>query len=371
MGIPDHHRPPLSENGIERYGLHLSRRDLADAVAAGVIATDHASALWRFLGYRAAIDARPRFDLVHLLWYAGALIVIGAMGLFSTLAFSRFGGGALTATAAVYAVGFSLAGHAFWHRQGMRVPGGLLVTVAVTMAPLATYGVQDALGWWTHGDPGAYRDFFVWIKGSWLPMDLAAVAAGLVALRFYRFPFLIAPIAVALWFMSMDIAPWVLGSDWGHWEGRRLVSLWFGLGVLAVAWTVDVRARGDSAFWLHLFGLLTFWGALSLADSAGPLANAHFALINAGLLFLSVFLQRRAYAVFGAIGIAQYLGYLSYGVFKDSLLFPFALSGIGVAVIGTGLLYYRYGRAIEDWVGRALPAFLSALRPAHARAPRA
>lgn len=28
-----------------------------------------------------------RFDLVHVLWYAGGLIVIGAMGLFTTVAF--------------------------------------------------------------------------------------------------------------------------------------------------------------------------------------------------------------------------------------------------------------------------------------------
>ena len=65
------------------------------------------------------------------------------------------------------------------------------------MAPLFTYGVQDALGWWTHAEPGNYRDFYIWIKASWLPMELATIAAGVVALRIWRFPFLIAPIAFA------------------------------------------------------------------------------------------------------------------------------------------------------------------------------
>ena len=57
----------------------------------------------------------PRFDFAHLLWYAGALIVMTAMGLFSTLAFSQMGGAALTVTAVVYAAAFTAAGHYLWH----------------------------------------------------------------------------------------------------------------------------------------------------------------------------------------------------------------------------------------------------------------
>ena len=58
--------------------------------------------------------------------------------------------------------------------------------------------------------------------------------------------------------------------------------------------------------------------------------------MNVALLFVSVFLGRRVYAVFGVIGIAFYLGNLANQVFRDSLLFPFALSLIGVAVIAVG-----------------------------------
>jgi hypothetical protein len=142
------------------------------------------------------------------------------------------------------------------------------------MAPLFVYGVQDARGWWTHAEPGNYRDFYVWIRASWLPMELATIAAGLAALRFWRFPFLVAPIAFALWFMSMDLVPWVFGADWDSWEQRRIVSLWFGLAMLLVAWAVDVRAQGDFAFWLHPFGLLAFWCGLTLLDSDSKLAQS-------------------------------------------------------------------------------------------------
>jgi hypothetical protein len=68
--------------------VEVARDDVDRAVAAGVIRADQAEALWRFMRAKAAAPKpaiRPRFDLVHLLWYAGALIVIGAMGLFTSL----------------------------------------------------------------------------------------------------------------------------------------------------------------------------------------------------------------------------------------------------------------------------------------------
>ena len=102
--------------------------------------------------------APPHFDFAHLLWYAGALIVMTAMGLFSTLAFSQMGGRALTVTR--------------WSMPSPSRPpaiicgtsrtaqsGGLLIAIAVSMAPLAVYGIQDALDLWGQfGKPGTVQD---------------------------------------------------------------------------------------------------------------------------------------------------------------------------------------------------------------------
>ncbi len=353
--------------------MQYSEDDLRAAARAGAIGAAELDRLVAFLAKRASStgDATPvaRFDAAHLLWYAGALIVIGAMGLFSTVAFSQMGGRALAACAIIYAIAFTFAGHHLWHRKNLRTPGGLLITVAVSMAPLAVFGIQEELGWWSKfGNPGTVRDFYIWIKGSWVFMEIAAIVAGLVALRFYRFPFIVSIIAVALWFMSMDLTPWVFDTDRFDWEMRRKVSMWFGLGVIAVAWIVDYRGRGgDFAFWLHLFGLMTFWGAISMTQSSSELSKALYCLLNIGLLLLAVVLMRRAYAVFGALGVSFYLGHLADVVFKDSLLFPFALSLIGVAIIAAGLLYHRRQQAIADWLEAHLPQAVLRLRPAHAR----
>ncbi len=82
----------MAENPSE---FRISRHHLERASEAGVIASDQPDRLWRFLGGQAVAAARPRFEVVNLLWYGGALIVIGAMGLFTTLAWEQFGGATL------------------------------------------------------------------------------------------------------------------------------------------------------------------------------------------------------------------------------------------------------------------------------------
>ena len=167
-----------------------------------------------------------------------------AMGLFSTLAFSQMGGEALTVTAVVYAAAFTAAGHYLWHAKNLRVPGGLLIAIAVSMAPLAVYGIQDALDLWGQfGKPGTVQGFYVWIKGSWIFMEIAAIVAGVIALRFYPFPFIVVIIGVALWFMSMDLAPWIAGKPHADWETRRRSRSGSASPRSCVAWIVDCAAR--------------------------------------------------------------------------------------------------------------------------------
>ena len=357
--------------------MRLTKQDLNEAVAAGVVTQTAAEQLWSFLADRVGHADRPRFDLTNLLWYLGALIVMSAMGLFSTEAFSRWGGAALTVTALFYGAVFAAAGHYFRRIRGIRVLGGLLIAVAVSMAPLATYGIQEELGWWTHGDPSAYRDFFVWVQGSWVFMSLSAIVAGLVTLRVYRFPFITMVIAVAVWFLSMDLAPWFAAPPPGpvdeiqfhiaYWrdlrELRGIVSTQLGLVVLIVSWAIDVRAKADLTFWPHLSAGLCLVGGLYFWLTDGIQEWTLLCAISVVLLLVSVFLQRRSYAVFGGIGVLTYLGYLSSEVFDDVILFSFALTAVGLLVMALGYVYFRNERRLEMWMDHRLPGAIRRLRP--------
>jgi hypothetical protein len=175
------------------------------------------------------------------------------------------------------------------------------------------------------------------------------------------------PLALALWLLSLDLAPWLFGEEWASMHHQKILSIAFGVVMIAVAWRIDMSSHGDFAFWLHLFGLLSAWIALTWMESDSQLGRILYCAANVLVLLLSVFLMRRVYAVFGAIGVAIYLSDLAYSVFRGSLLFPVALSLVGIAVIGLGLLYFRHRQAIAQGLNRALPTGLQALRPAHAR----
>jgi hypothetical protein len=217
-----------------------------------------------------------------------------------------------------------------------------MATLAVVMVPLAIFAAQMALGYWGADKP--YRDYHVFIDWRWIMMEFGTLAIGAILLWRYRFPFMLMPLAVTLWYMSMDLVPFLLGKERVYdWEIRKFISLWFGLAMMLVAFWVDLRSRfsRDYAFWLYLFGVLTFWGGLSLMNSGSEWGKLAYCGINVAMILVGAVLGRRVFAVFGGLGVAGYLGYLSYKVFKDSLIFPLALSLVGLAIIALGVLWQR------------------------------
>jgi hypothetical protein len=345
--------------------MKIDREDFRWAATQGLITSEQAEALWEALSNR--ISDRPRFDFANVAYYFGALIIISAMSWFMTLAWESFGGGGIFLISCIYAFCFVLAGSFLWFRQNLKVPGGLLFTIAVCMTPLAIYGLQRWTGFWLQGDPGTYRDFHIWIKGSWFLMEVGTILAGLIALKFVKFPFLTAPIAFSLWYMSMDVTPLLYKTNDFTWEQRLLVSMWFGIACLIVAYLVDLRTRrqrqGDFAFWLYLFGLLSFWFGLTLMGDSDELQKLIYCLINLGLMLLSVLLRRPVFMVFGSLGVFSYLSHLAYTIFENSLLFPFALTALGLFIIAMGIVYQRKRKSLELFLERFLPAGLRQLLP--------
>jgi hypothetical protein len=342
--------------------MKISRADLDWAASQNIISSEQASTLWTRLESRH--PARAKFDVANVAYYLGALIVMSALGWFMTLGWQRFGGAGIFAIALAYALVFALTGWHLWSNVELKVPGGLLVTLSVWMTPLAVYGLEAATGIWPQGAPGTFRDYHVWIKGSWALMEVATIVAGAIALRFVRFPFLTFPIAFSLWYMSMDLTPLLVHKTEFNWQERLWVSLVFGLVILVVAYLFDSRTEEDYSFWGYLFGLMAFWGGLSMMDSNNQLHKFFYCLINLGLMLIAVFLARRVFLVFGGVGVFGYLAELSYTLFKDSMLFPFALSLLGLFIIFLGVQYQRNRDKVDRAILSILPSGIQNLRPA-------
>lgn len=280
---------------------------------------------------------RIEFNFPNVTFYFGGLLAIASLSWFLVEAWERLAGGGLLAIALAYAAAFATLGYRFSVKTETRVPGGILVTAAVWMTPLAVYGLERMLDLWPSANPGSYSNYYTRVHGSWIAMELATLAAGAFALRFVKFPFIVFPMAVAAWFLSMDVAPLILGVPELTESSRKWVSVAVGLAMMVASRAVDRRAKEDYAFWGYLFGLLAFWGGLSLLDSNHEFGKFVYALINVGLIFLSVRLKRRTFIVFGAIGVFGYLGHLSRTVFPDAIAFPILMSAIGVGILLLGV----------------------------------
>lgn len=343
----------------------IRRSDLDSAVGAGILSAEQADRLAAHLA--GAQDERPRFSFVHVLYYLGGMIAIGAMSLFMTIGWNALGGWGGFFISICYAILALALTHWLLERRHLHVPAGILATLAVVMVPLAVFFAQMALGYWGEGKP--YRDYHVFIDWRWITMEFATLAIGAVLLWRYRFPFMLMPIAVTLWYMSMDLVPFLMGQDRVYdWEIRKFISLWFGLVMTLLAFWVDLRSRfsRDYAFWLYLFGVLTFWGGLSLMGSGSEWRKLAYCGINVLMILAGAVLGRRVFAVFGGLGVAMYLGNLSWRVFKDSMIFPLALSALGLAIIGLGVLWQRREAQWSARLRSALPAPLRELIEARA-----
>lgn len=286
-----------------------------------------------------APEARKGLNAVTVAYYFGTMLMISACAWFLGDKWEALGSRGVFVTVLVYALVALRLG--LWLRaRGYVVGGGLLVTVAVCLTPLLTYTVEDMLGLWPGSRPGAYKDYYPMVHGSWIVMELATMAAALVALRYVPFGFLTAPLAFSFWFFSMDVAEWVFGRESLTSQERCWIGVLVGVLTISIGYGLertyrrpDVPRTEDFAFWCYLFGLLAFWCGLTFMDSGSEFGRLVYALINVGLMALGVRMRRAVFLVFGVLGVHIYLGHLAYEVFKDSVLFPFALALLGLSVI--------------------------------------
>ena len=376
--------------------VQLGWGDMQAAVQRGVLAPNQAHALWadwaapgsplrvggqasgtgtaakgqppgQQRGNSGAVTEAARFSFAHVLYYFGGMLAIGAMSLFMTYGWALLGpwGSALLGTAYFYGA-LRVARH--FGSRGLPVPAGNLATLAICLVPLVVWSVQKGLGLWPEGGSNEFAHYHQQINWRWLTLELATLAAAVVMLRQFRYPFMVMPVAVTLWYLSLDLCHMLMQPNGFDWQFTRDFSLVSGLFVCALAVWVDLRCRlatapqdrQDFAFWLYLFGALMFWSGLSLRESESEVNKAIYCLINVVLVFWGAAINRRVFTVLGGIGVAIYLSYLAGKVFQDSLAFTFVLTLLGLSVVALGVWWQRNEVHIHARLAGWLPV---ALRP--------
>lgn len=363
--------PPADPEPI----VMLRRATLAQAAGQGVISEVQAAALWSAWSVDPALHAPaaaagPAFGFTNVLYYFGGLLAIASMSIFMTLGWADLGPAGLLAITLVNIV-LCLAGARRLEQRSLPIPASILATLAIVMVPLATWCLQHLLGLWQAGfEFDRFSDYHTYVDGRWLTLEAVTLAAALAMLVRHRHPFMVMPVAVTLWYASMDLARRVAMASApayvDEWRLYRDVSLVFGLLTCVAAIGIELRGRAagsrkDFAFWLYMFGVLMFWSSLSSLGDGALSGLLVYGLVNVAMVFFGAAIGRRVFTVFGGLGTAGFIGDLAHRLFADSLVFPFAMCLLGLGIVALGVWWQRHEAALQQRLAAHLPAFLRPL----------
>ena len=111
--------------------MKLDHRDFMRVASETGLDGAQAERFWQALADGAA--KRPGFDLVHVLYYFGGLIVIGAVSWFMTATWDALGPNGILVMSVLIGAALLALGNTLWRRsEATRVPGGLLIAAAVS-----------------------------------------------------------------------------------------------------------------------------------------------------------------------------------------------------------------------------------------------
>ena len=299
--------------------------------------------------------------LQKVLYYGGGLLIISAMTWLMKSSWDSFGPIGITVISAAYFIVFLVAGYFVFFKKKLEVAGGLLLSIPIAVTPLFVFSLLKVFDFWP--DYWDYNDYYMWVKGKWIILEISAILVAIPILIKTKFPFHVFLIAGSLWFFSMDIVPIIYETAYITWTERAIISQIFGLLMIGFGYFADIKFKKDYSFWMYLFGLITLSSGLSIFYNDDIFKFVLLGAANILLILFSLFINRNVFLVFGAIGLTEFLSRLSWKYFEDSVYFPFALTVIGILLILSGIFFQKNRKNIDKNIINKLPAVILNLRP--------
>jgi hypothetical protein len=193
---------------------------------------------------------RVPWSHASFLVYLGGLTILAAVLAFLSIESGEHGAAGLVGWSALVLAVLALLAF-LSRRSGRLVTAGLYALSAVAAFVVFFGALLDWFGWLPHINGSAFRGFRFWL----LVLELSLVVASAVALRIFRFPLLVLVVAASAWFFVTDLISG--GGDWS-----AIVTIAYGLALLAVAVGYDSGGSRSYGFWLHVVAGLTIGGGL-------------------------------------------------------------------------------------------------------------
>lgn len=331
--------------------LKINQSLLKKAVDIGIISSEQSDKLWQL--FEKEVQNTPQFRIGHVLYYLGGLLSIGAVTFLMGLVWDKLKGLPLLSICAIlFIVGLKLTN--IFKSKKLIIPSGILASFSLVLVPLMVYNIQYIL----HMAPDQYSNYEnvnYLICARWVPMELVTLIIGVVLFYFYRFNFILLPISVILWYLSMDLYQVIFKLKIFTFTNSSWFSLIFGLIelIFLIKWDYKIESKdSDQTFWLYIAATLTFWGGLSgLNSNYHVLGHFIYLAINLIMLIISVLLQRRIFAVCATVGIFWYL----LDITENSIVLPFILIFIGFFIIYAATKWSKIEDSFIKRYNRLLP----------------
>jgi hypothetical protein len=298
----------------------------------------------------------PWSSAAFLVYLGGLTIWFAIVALLSIASDEHGAGGFVLWSALLFAVLSALA--FLSKRTGHFITAGLFAVSSVAAFVVLFGALLDWLGWLPDLEDGpTFSGFRFWL----LVLELSTIIAAAVALRIFRFPLLVFVVAGATWFFVTDLISG--GGDWS-----AIVTIGYGLLLLAVALSFDAGGSRIYGFWLHVVAGLTIGGGLLWFFHDGDFDWILIAI--AALLYVALGdqLMRSSWVVLGAWGLLQatthfaekwsdvgFLGFFFlFPFFGDDFgerhehmwAGPFSYAVLGLVFVGLALLIARRRRDV-------------------------
>jgi hypothetical protein len=329
---------------------HIPTEVLDQAVADGTLSPEQRLKLLTLAERHAVGDgpeARAGLNPVSIAYSVGALLVVFGFGWFLNERWRDLGPGGVLAITVAFAAVFIVATRMLL-QQGFRSAAGWTALFTSTLAPLAVWSMLQLTGVWPPAGSIYFTEptYMAWLT---LTLELAALAAGLVAYRFIAFPHLALEMAVALAITVPSLAIIFFGADFGPRMTTWLLHS-MGTGLLAIGYASHRRGAGrEFANWFFLIGFICM--TIGWVTGWSRYEWSHVLLPIAALLALTaaIYLHSRVFFAFGMLGMFGWLAWLAFEVFRDLASFPVILATFGTVVI---LLTVWAQRRYPDLVAR-------------------
>ncbi len=283
---------------------------------------------------------------VQVLVWLGTLLLIGAHAWWSTQGYEALGIGIVLGLTLTWQVGFLVA--AEWaRRRGVVVLEAGFAAIVAFYTPLTAYAIERALGFDFRAND--FEDFYPYVSGGWVWMELASIGAAALLLLRYRRPFLALPLTLFTGFLAMDAGSRAL-DGWQHERSVEQAVLATGVAMLAAAIVLDYLGWRRFAFWPHLASVwLVAWG---LDWPCGGNHALTLFVASAVALTAGIWLARMTHLAVGGL-----FGWGAIATSAHGAAFPFLLMVGGLVFVGFAIWLAKANSPIRRGLAsRTLPA---------------